>query len=243
MTHELDASADVDDAQDVRTRIVLAAARLIADGGRDAATTRAVAVAAGVQAPTIYRLFGDKRGLLDAVAQHELASYVAAKALLKPHADPVQALRDGWDMHIAFGLTHPELYRIMSAGAEAGPLSTAVAAGQKVLRKRLQAIALAGRLRVSEDRAVALLEAGTVGTVFTLLGQSRERRDPGLSHATREAVIAAITGETIGSAGRGPSGAAAALRAGLDQTSVLTPGEMHLLEELLDRIADGVQRL
>ncbi|MBC8122483.1 MAG: TetR family transcriptional regulator, partial [Gemmatimonadaceae bacterium] len=58
-----DEAARVDD---VRARIVVAAAGLIDSGGRDAATTRAVAAAAAVQAPTIYRLFGDKRGLLDA---------------------------------------------------------------------------------------------------------------------------------------------------------------------------------
>ena len=67
-------------APDVRERIIAAAAKLIAAGGRDAATTRAVAAAAAVQAPTIYRLFGDKRGLLDAVAGHGMAAYLAEKA-------------------------------------------------------------------------------------------------------------------------------------------------------------------
>jgi AcrR family transcriptional regulator len=71
-----------------RARIVAAAAGLIAAGGRDAATTRAVAAAARVQAPTIYRLFGDKRGLLDAVAEYEMAAYIAAKARRAPHPDP-----------------------------------------------------------------------------------------------------------------------------------------------------------
>ena len=87
---------DTDEAlHDARTRIIAAAAELIAAGGRDAATTRAVALAAGVQAPTLYRLFGDKRALLDAVAEHGLAAYVAEKAARAPHADPVQALSDG----------------------------------------------------------------------------------------------------------------------------------------------------
>ena len=227
-----------DEGSDVRLRILQAAGELVDAGGREAATTRAVALAAGVQAPTIYRLFGDKRGLLDAVAQHGLAAYVAAKASRKPHPDPVQDLRDGWDMHIAFGLAHPELYKIMNGGADIGVLSPAIAAGKKVLRMRLKAIALAGRLYVCEDRGVALLQAGCVGTVFTLLGQPKERRDAGLSAAAREAVLASITGQSSVPEGRGPSGAAAALRAGLDRTAVLTLGERHLLEELLDRIAD-----
>jgi AcrR family transcriptional regulator len=227
---------------DVRTRIVVAAAGLIESGGRDAATTRAIAAAAGVQAPTIYRLFGDKRGLLDAVAQHELATYVAEKARRAPNPDPVQDLRAGWDMHVAFGLAHPEPYAIMSRDPHTGPQSPAIAAGQQVLRQRLQRIALAGRLRVSEDRAVALLQAGCTGTVLTLLGQPQAQRDPGLSAAAREAVMAAITGEAIKQEQQGPSGRAASLRACLDRTSGLSGGERRLLEELLDRIANGDER-
>ncbi len=226
-------------AEDVRARIVMAAAGLIASGGRDAATTRAVAAAAAVQAPTIYRLFGDKRGLLDAVAEHGLAAYIAEKSAREPHPDPVQDLRDGWDMHVAFGLAHPGLFAIVSGAPQKGSLSPAFAAGLEVLQRRIRIIALTGRLRVSEQRAVALLHSMCVGTVLTLLREPEKRRDLGLSEAAREAVVVAITGEAISTQAPGPSAAAAQLRASLDQTSVLTGGERHLLEELLDRIADG----
>lgn len=230
---------DATPTEDVRTRIIVAASGLIASAGRDAATTRAVAAAAGVQAPTIYRLFGDKRGLLDAVAEHGLAAYVAGKGMREPHPDPVQDLRDGWDMHVAFGLAHPGLFGIMAGDPHPRPPSPVAAAGLGVLRRRVRAIALAGRLQVSEERAVALLQAAGTGTVLTLLGQSKERRDAGLSVTAREAVMAAITGEAAAPSTPGPGGMAAALRASLDQTSVLSAGERHLLEELLDRIANG----
>jgi len=46
---------------DTRERILTAAARMVAGAGVDALTTRAVAAAAGCQAPTIYRLFGAVR--------------------------------------------------------------------------------------------------------------------------------------------------------------------------------------
>jgi len=226
-------------ADDVRARIIAATAGLIASGGRDAATTRAVSAAAAVQAPTIYRLFGDKRGLLEAVAEHGLAAYVAEKSVREPHPDPVQELRDGWDMHVAFGLAHPGLFAIISGNSHTSPLWHNVAAGLEVLRRRVRNIALAGRLRVSEKRAVALLESVCTGTVLTLLGEPEQRRDSGLSESAREAVLAAITGDAISRMDSGPSGAAATLRASLNQTSVLTGGERHLLEELLDRIADG----
>ncbi|NED93539.1 helix-turn-helix transcriptional regulator, partial [Streptomyces sp. SID11233] len=44
----------------LRERIVAAATELLEESGREAVTTRAVAARAGVQAPAIYRLFGDK---------------------------------------------------------------------------------------------------------------------------------------------------------------------------------------
>ena len=225
-------------AENVRDRIVSAAEALIAFGGSAAATTRAVAAAAGVQAPTIYRLFGDKRGLLDAVAQHGVAEYVAGKSLRVPHPDPVQDLRQGWDVHVAFGLEHPGLFAIMSVDPREGTISPAVAAGLDVLRQRIRNIALAGRLKVSEARALALVQSVCVGTVLTLLGEPVDRRDVGLSDVAREATMAAITGEAA-AASTGPAGTAAALSALLDQVSVLSAGEKLLMEELLDRIANG----
>lgn len=79
----------MNEAQDVRARVLEAASKLIAEGGIAALTTRAVAAAASVQAPTLYRLFGEKRGLLNAVAEHGLAAFVTSKSSAKPHADPV----------------------------------------------------------------------------------------------------------------------------------------------------------
>ena len=61
-----------------RQRVIEAAIDLLARGGRDAVTTRAVAVAAGLQPPAIYRLFGDKDGLLEAVAEHGFATFLAS---------------------------------------------------------------------------------------------------------------------------------------------------------------------
>ena len=224
---------------DLRARIVAAASDLIATGGRDAATTRAVAAAAGVQAPTIYRLFGDKQGLLDAVAQAGLAAYVAEKAEREPHPDPVQELREGWDMHVAFGLAHPGLFSIMASDPRPRPTAPAVGKGLDVLHRRIRNIALAGRLRLSEARAAALLQAMGNGTVLTLLSTPEDRRDPGLSASAREALIHAITGEAAVAETAVPSAAAAALRASLDQTDSLRTGERAFLQELLDRIADA----
>ena len=78
-----------------RAQLVEVAAGLLATEGPDVVTTRSVALAVGVQAPTIYRLFGDKSGLLDAIVKHGFASYLAAKHPVGTDADPVQGLRCG----------------------------------------------------------------------------------------------------------------------------------------------------
>jgi AcrR family transcriptional regulator len=236
--------SDHDEAgDDVRTRILIAANALIASGGTDAATTRAVAVAAAVQAPTIYRLFGDKRGLLEAAAEHGLAAFVADKSLHQSNGDPVEDLRRGWDLNIDFGVANPGLFSIMSSDPHLRKQSPALEAGTKILRQNIDRIALAGRLRVGAERAVALMQSAGVGTVLTLLGQSPETRDHGLSNAAREAVITAITGESTASFEAGVHTSATTLRASLGEVSVLSKGERHLLDELLTRIAnsgDGV---
>lgn len=143
------ASTEPDDLipSDARARIIVAAAELMATGGPEAATTRAVAIAAGVQAPTIYRLFGDKRGLLDAVAEATLAAYIAGKADRRPNDDPVADLRRSWDDHLAFCLANPAIFALMSGAGTA--VSPAAKAGIEVLRERVGHVARAGSLRVS----------------------------------------------------------------------------------------------
>src|SRR5580658_4276442 len=149
-------------------------------------TTRAVALAAGVQARTIYRLFGDKDGLLDAVAEHVLAVYVAEKALAAEGGDPIADLRAAWHTHVGFGLANAALFSLIADPAR-GSRSPASVAGMEVLRNRVRRLAAIGRLRVTERRAVDLFHAAGTGTVFTLLSMAPQERDPGLADAMYDA--------------------------------------------------------
>ena len=228
---------DVQEA--LRSRILAAAADLLNREGRDALTTRAVAAAAGVQAPTLYRLFGDKRGLLDAVAQHGFTAYLRDKERAAPRADPADGLRDGWDLQVAFGLAHPAIYALMAGDPQPEGPSPAEAAGREHLRRKLRALALAGRLRVGEERAALLLHAGCRGLVLTLLSLPEAERDPELSVLAREGVLASFVTDVAPPALPDPAGAAIQLRAYLPDTDRLSPGERALLGELLDRLAAG----
>jgi AcrR family transcriptional regulator len=164
-----------------RDRIVEAAAALLTEGGRDAVSTRAVCAAAGVQAPTIYRIFGDKQGLLDAVASYGMAAYLESKAALESSDDPVEDMRRGWDMHVGFGLAHPAFYSLIYGDPRPGVTSPAARRAAEVLAARVKRIAAAGRLRVSEERAAHLIHAAGCGTTFTLISLPPEQRDPALS--------------------------------------------------------------
>ena len=245
-------AAPADTADDVRARIIAAAVALIGAGGRDAATTRAVAAAAGVQPPTLYRLFGDMRGLLDAAAREALAAYVREKAARTPSGDPVDDLRRGWDLHVAFGLAHPAVYALIYGDPAGGPLSAAAREGEAHLHALVSRAGAAGRLRVGVARATRLIAAAGNGATLSLLATAPAARDPRLSDVMREAVLAAITvapapdGTPIAAPRVARVAArAVALRAVLAEASEAVPhalstAEQQLLGEWLDRLADAI---
>src|SRR6201996_8167250 len=147
--------SDVTERQSTtRSTIIDAAARLLSEDGPAAVTTRAVAERAGVQPPAIYRLFGDKDGLLEAVAEHVMTGFASAKAAIVEAAtaenvNPLEDLRAGWHAQIEFGVANPALFRLLSDPARVAR-SPAAKSGKRVLEARVHRVAAAGRLRVTE---------------------------------------------------------------------------------------------
>lgn len=224
---------------DTRSRIVDVAARLLREEGPAAVTTRGVAEGAGVQAPMIYRLFGDKDGLLEAVAEHVMATYVSAKAedvkaASAADVDPLEDLRVGWGMQIDFGVANPALFRFLS-DPDRVLHSPAARSGRHVLESRVQRVAVTGRLRVSEQRAVGLIQAAGIGAIQTLLSTPPDQRDPGLAEDMFQAVLGLILTDAPKRPQGGPVAAAVALRAIAPQLDVLSEAERRLLTEWLDR--------
>jgi len=226
-----------------RDRILQAATALLAEGGREAVSTRAVSAAAGVQPPTIYRQFGDMRGLLNAVASDGFARYVQAKSVRRRTEDPVADLRAGWDLHIGFGLAHPALYALMYGDPHPGAIPPAAIEAHEVLKQLVGRVAAAGRLRVDVDSATRMIAAAGTGGVLALIAAGDAGRDLALSHLMREAVLAAITMDATADAAPTQAGAgravshAVALKALLPEASAaFTHAERSLLGEWLDRL-------
>ncbi|HET6708054.1 TetR/AcrR family transcriptional regulator [Amycolatopsis sp.] len=226
-------------AADTRARILEAAAALLAAEGRDGLSTRAVSAAAGVQPPALYRLFGDKDGLLDAVAAYGFDEYLKSKRAMGSTGDPVEDLRRGWDLHIEFGLARPEFYVLMYGDARPGRTSPAAREAEAMLREIVERVAAAGRLRVSVGRAAGLTHAAGMGVVLTQIATPAAERDPELSATARETVLDRILTGTAEPAGSDLPERATALRAGLAGATALTKAERTLMAEWLDRIANA----
>lgn len=223
----------------VRSRILEAAVDLLAEQGGAAVTTRGVADRAGLQPPAIYRHFGDKDGLLDAVAEHVLAAFVARKARTARRAadddvDPLADLRAGWDAQLEFGLANPTVHRLLNDPGRALP-SPAAAEGRRLLTARVHRLAALGRLRVPEDRAVDLLQAAGTGAVHLLLSRPAGRRDLGVADDLFEAVLRQVLHEPPARPDAATRATTIAFRALAPDLPALSAAERAVLVEWLDR--------
>jgi AcrR family transcriptional regulator len=163
--------------QDQKQAILHAAAELLSQVGPAGMSTRAVAAAAGVQTPALYRLFGDKDELLDAVASYGFESYLTEKRALESSGDAIEDMRRGWDIHVAFGLANPAFYSLMYGNARPGRLPSAVEENRHILRQLLERAREQGRLKVPVVTAAEAIEASTTGAVLLLLSQPEHERD------------------------------------------------------------------
>jgi AcrR family transcriptional regulator len=232
---------------DAQARILRAAIKLLASGGRSAVTTRAVSAAAGVQPPTIYRHFGDMQGLLDVAARETMAVHMREQATRSLANDPVEDLRRGWDLHIAFGLAHPDAFALLYSPSVAASVS-AIHEAVEILQGFVARIAEAGRLRVDVAHATNLIHAAGTGVTITLASTPPEQRDPRLSETLREAILTAIIApSSTEPPNRGAEATAAAERVAIHAIALrallnkargdLSLAERQLLNDWLDRLA------
>lgn len=241
-------TADTVDGQaagTLRHKIILAAADVLEKDGLDAMSTRAVAARAGVFPPTIFRVFGDKDGLLEELGEYGLETYLQAKSQLPRSEDPVADLRLAWDLHVEFGLKQPAYYVLVFERSRSGRLSRAGHKAIAELQLMVTRVAAAGRLRMSVERATAVMHAAGVGVVSTLISTPPESRDLETARVVREVVLAAIAAPPTAEQkspgpGAGTAGTAMALRVvlGAEGDLPFSPGEKLLFMELLNRLAD-----
>jgi AcrR family transcriptional regulator len=237
-------SDDTGKRSTTHAKIIDAAACLLREHGPAAVTTRRVAQQAGVQPPAIYRLFGDKDGLLEAVAEHVMAAFASSKAAIVEAAsadnvDPLDDLRAGWQAQIDFGVANPALFRLLSDPTRVAR-SPGAQSGKRVLEARVHRVAAAGRLRVSEPRAVGMIQAAGIGVIQTLLATPPEHDDPDLAEAMYDAVLAQILTDPPPLPEAGPRATAVTFRAIAPELTMLSTAERQLLDDWLARVVSAL---
>ena len=82
--------------------------------------------------------------------------------------DPVQDVRELWDLHVEFGLSNPAAYALAYGEPRVGRVAAAAVETITILQEVIARLGDQGRLRMSVDRATKLVHAGGVGIVLTL---------------------------------------------------------------------------
>jgi AcrR family transcriptional regulator len=234
-----------------RRHVLQVAAKLLEEDGSEAVSTRAVAAAAGVTAPALYRMFDDKDGLLAELAAYGFEMYLAEKreALALTPDDPVADLYRGWDLHVDFGVQHPAFYMLMYGTVRPGQRPPAADEAHALLVRLLGRAAEAGRLRIPVEQATRVIHAATTGATLALIGEEPAQRDVTTSARLRDTVIASITTDSPAPSGSDLASRALALDAALETALtaeapaagsgvVLRDTETALLREWLRQLAD-----
>jgi AcrR family transcriptional regulator len=219
-----------------RSRILDVTETLLKSIGRDAITIRSVADEAKVQLPTIYRLFGDKVGLLDAVAERGFTRYMAIDPEHRESLEPIDQLRHGWDIHVRFGLESPELYDLMYANPYSRKVTPAAQIALEGLNALIGRLAASGSLTVSQEEATFVAFSSASGVVLSTYFLPAVLHDPAYLVNIRESMIASITTESNGHDGGLIANAATTLGGNLDRLEALSQNEKNLLHEWLNRI-------
>jgi AcrR family transcriptional regulator len=220
----------------MRAVILERAAELLANSPTGDISTRAVCEAAGVTQPVLYRLFGDKDGLLAAVIDHVWEDYLAMKRAAVPSADALADLRSGWDNHASFALANPHAYRLLF-GSRLATRPEAIGEALSLLQGILERLAAQGRLRMPPADAARIVMAANSGMALGLILRGESHPDPSISTEAREVALRGILVDVADSAEHGTVAAAATmLRSHAPRSGAFTPAEANLLDEWLARI-------
>jgi AcrR family transcriptional regulator len=224
-----------------RCRILDVTESLLRGIGRDAITIRAVADEAKVQLPTIYRLFGDKVGLLDAVAERGFIRYMAIGPEQRESLEPIEQLRRGWDIHVRFGMENPELYGLMYAESHSRKVTPAAQIALDGLNALMGRLAASGSLKVSQEEATFVAFSSASGAVLSTYFLPKTLHDPSYLVNIRESMISSITTQANGHDDGLIANAVTTLGGNLDRLEVLSQNEKNLLHEWLNRILKPIK--
>ncbi|MFI7481473.1 TetR/AcrR family transcriptional regulator [Kocuria sp. M1R5S2] len=242
-----------------RERLLRAAGELLAGSRGKPVSTREITKLAGVTAPTLYHHFGDKDGLMEAVALRGFEEFVRRERGMQRSAAPIADVQRLWDVHVQFGLSQPQLYSLMFGSGGPGRRPVLVEEAERLLEAELHRVAETGLLAVPPRQAARAVLAANIGVTLMLVADAPDEGEAvsaeevaalSLSTQTRDAVLRSVVTDpaAVGSAPDGaPSGggppsyvsAAIALNATLQSShpDQLSGTELTLFLEWLHRLS------
>jgi AcrR family transcriptional regulator len=185
-----------------RATLLAAALKVLEDEGEAQFSTRAVCALANVTAPTLYHHYGSADGLLSAAMTAAFSQFLESKKAAVQSADPVTALREGWDDYVRFAAARPRLYAAMMSRVLNGAQIPAAEQAFALLIERVSAIAAQGRLALAVAAAADLLWASAnAASLLYVTAQLRKTSMPGplvLKDIRESAIHAILTGDSKG---------------------------------------------
>ena len=172
---------------DTRDTLLNAALKVLEEEGEAQFSTRRICAIAKVTAPTLYHHFGSADGLLSAAMAEAFAQFLESKKAATQSADPVTALREGWDDYVRFAASRPRLYAAMMSRVLDGADIPAAEEAFALLIARVAAIAGEGRLSRTVEAAADIMWA-SANAASLLYVTARLRKVPTPAPAALEQI-------------------------------------------------------
>ena len=148
-----------DGLSETAERIVLIASRWMDENPGQSLTTRKVCELAGVTAPTLYHHFGDKQGLIQAVAERKMLAFFSGKRQQPETDDPRADLLRGWDQWLDFARQNQALIAALQQSPE---ISARLRAGAEAIAEaRLKRLQSVQALRTPPKQAAQVMVAAS----------------------------------------------------------------------------------
>ena len=198
-------------SQNRREQLLDAADRIVQRDG-PAASMRAMAAEAGITKPVLYRYFGDKDGLLAALAERHTRDLLdRLRAALRDGTDRYGRTAATIDAYLRAIEERPQVYRFLLHGSPAvaaGVHDTVLSFSRRLGDELAAGIALELALPATERPVATAWAHGIVGMVQAAGDHWLAHRD-----LAREELVAALTGLLWGAFATAPFAAAGAAHA------------------------------